>query len=104
MDFVKRNWFPILCGFIVMVSLYDTFLIVRYSEQIRNLEENPIGRWLIDVAGGGVGIFVRCKLAGTTLVVVILTCLHRMRSRTALPVTSSIAAYQTGLLTYLTLA
>lgn len=99
---VRPLWFPLLCFLIVSVSLYDTFLIIKYSEPLRQMEENPVGRWLIAVGDGQVGIFVRVKLAGTLIVMTVLTVLQRIRSRKTLPVTTSLAAYQTGLFTYLT--
>jgi len=99
----KNYWFPILVAFIASVSLYDTFLIVRFSDSIRTMEENPFGVMLLDLADGEVGVFVRAKLAGTLLVVCVLVAMYRYRSRKTLPVTTSVAAYQSALLTYLTL-
>lgn len=99
----KNYWFPFLVIFIASVSLYDTFLIVRFSDSIRVMEENPFGVMLLDIAGGEVGVFVRAKLAGTLLVVCVLVTMYRLRSRKTLPVTTSVAAYQSALLTYLTL-
>lgn len=100
---LKTFWFPILCSVILGVSLYDTHLIVKYSHCIYEMEENPIGIWLLEIADGGVSVFVRAKLAGTLTVLTVLTILWKSRSRKALPVTASLAAYQTGLLAYLTL-
>lgn len=104
MKILKTFWFPVLCTVIVGVSLYDTFLIVKYSDQIYYMEENPFGRWLLDIADGGVSVFVRAKLAGTLSVLCVLMYLWKRHSRKAVPVTVSLAAYQTGLLAYLTLA
>ena len=103
MSLLRYSWFPVLCAFILSVSLYDTFLIVEFQDMIGRTEKNPIGRWLIAVAAGEVGVFVRTKLAGTIIVLSVLTLLHRKRSPKTLPVTTSIAAYQLGLLTYLTM-
>lgn len=100
----KNHWFPLLLAFIAAVSLYDTFLIIRFSETIFEMEENPLGSWLLRMGHGEVELFVRAKLAGTLTVVAILLAMYRCRSRKTMPVTTSLAAYQTGLLTYLTLA
>ena len=70
---------------------------------IGTTEKNPIGRWLISVADGEVGVFVRTKLAGTVIVISVLTWLQKKRSPKTFPVTTSIAAYQLGLLAYLTI-
>ena len=104
MSFVKCNWFPILFSLITFVSLYDTLLVIVFSQSIGMMEENPLGQWLIRMAAGDVGIFVRTKLAGTLIVLTTLTFMRRYRSRKTLPVKTSIAAYQTGLFTYLTFA
>jgi len=101
---LTHSWFPILCSLIAAVSLYDTALIVLFRDHMLLMEENPMGRWLLEVGHGDVEIFVRAKLAGTLTVVSVLTFLWRYHKRTALPVTTSVAAYQTGLLAYLTFA
>ena len=102
MRLIQHYWFPILCSLIALVSLYDTLLIVIYHDQLPFLEENPLGILLLNVADGEVGVFVRVKLAGTVVVVTILTWMKRCQSRRTLPVTTSLAAYQTALFTYLT--
>ncbi|MEP3482215.1 MAG: hypothetical protein ABJZ55_23420 [Fuerstiella sp.] len=104
MTTIKTYWFPILCAIIVGVSLYDTHLIIKHASTIGQMEENPLGRWLLNIAGGGISIFVRAKLAGTLTVLSVLIYLWKTSSRKTLPVTVSLAAYQTGLLAYLTLA
>lgn len=101
---IKNYWFPLLVTFIASVSIYDTFLIVRFSESIGVMEQNPIGQWLLALDNGEVSVFVRAKLAGTLCVVAILTAMYRCHSRRTVPVTTSIAAYQTALLSYLTFA
>lgn len=98
-----RHWFLILCGLILIVSLYDTFLIVKFHVSIKNMEENPIGRWLIQTANGNVEPFVRAKLAGTLIVMTVLYQIHRYSERLSKPVTASLATFQSGLLAYLTL-
>ncbi len=104
MNFCKKNWFPLLITLIAAVSLYDTALIVVFSDSIGVMEQNPMGRWLLNIGDGNVWLFVRAKVAGTITVLALLTLMYSRRSRKAFPVTSSIAAYQTGLFTYLTFA
>jgi len=77
-------------------------LIVIFQDHIYWSEENPIGVWLLRAGNREIGVFVRTKLAGTIIVLSILSWMRIYRSRKALPVTTSIAAYQTGLFTYLT--
>ena len=99
----RQHWFPIMLSIIAGVSLYDTFLIAYFSETIMELEENPMGYWLLLAGGGNPEVFIRTKLAGTLIVLSILMYFRRRRSEKTFPVTTSIAAYQTGLFTYLTL-
>lgn len=95
-------WFPLLAVAIGAVSLYDTYLIVRFRDLISITEENPIGRWLLEMADGQIGIFVRVKLAGTVMVLSLLMLMWKMRMRILFPVATMIASWQTGLIIYLT--
>lgn len=104
MSLRTRSVIPILVGFIAAVSLYDTWLIVVFRETIGGMEKNPLGQWLLHAGAGDVEIFVRAKLAGTLTVVVILTFMYRSRNSSTVPVTTSLAALQTGVLAYLTFA
>ncbi len=99
----RQQWIPFLIIVIAAVSLYDTYLILRFSDHINQLEENPVGRWLLQLGGGRVEVFVRAKLAGTLIVLSSLTGMRIYRSRLAVPVTASVATYQVVLLVYLTI-
>ncbi|MEJ7592815.1 MAG: hypothetical protein WKF77_14805 [Planctomycetaceae bacterium] len=73
-------WFPALFVIIAAVSVYDTYLIIRFKEIIYMMECNPMGRWLLEIAGGQVGVFVRVKLAGTLLVLSTLMFMWKWRA------------------------
>ena len=100
----RRNWFPVLCALILFVSLYDTLLIVVYQDEINVLEQNPVGLWLLQIADGEVGVFVRAKLAGTLVVLCALVSLRRYFDSLSFPITAAVGSFQTGLFTYLTFA
>lgn len=100
----RRYWFPAAIAVIAAVSLYDTFLIIQYSEVIGSTEENPIGTWLLKAGNGSIWVFVRCKVAGTIVVLSSLLAMWLYRSRLLFPVTTSVASYQAGLFMYLTVA
>ena len=87
---------------IAAVSLYDTYLIIRFEEVICMMERNPMGGWLLEIAGGQVGVFVRVKLAGTLLVLSTLMFMWKWRAPMLFPITTSIASYQSCLMVYLT--
>ncbi len=99
---LRRYWFPIALFVIAFVSLYDTYLIAKYREVISSTEQNPVGLYLIEMGHGGIEVFVRTKLAGTLIVLCVLCFLWKIRSRIVVPVTTTVASWQTGLFVYLT--
>jgi hypothetical protein len=103
LEFRRWNlWFPAFIVIIAAVSIYDTYLIVRFREVICATESNPVGIWLLDIAGGQIGVFVRVKLAGTVVVLSTLILMWKWRAPILFPVTSSVASCQACLLFYLT--
>jgi hypothetical protein len=84
------------------ISCYDAWLVQRYQFSILVLEENPLGRWLLEAGSGEVVLFVRAKLAGTLIVLSVLAALYRYCRRLAQPTAVALAAFQLGLLIYLT--
>ena len=101
---IREIWFPLAMMVIAFVSLFDTYLIWHFEEEMLSMEENPIGYWLLQIDNGRIGIFVRTKLAGTICVLSTLLVMWRLRSRIVFPVTTSVASYQVGLFFYLTVA
>jgi hypothetical protein len=98
---LPRHWFPVALAVISAVSLFDTFLIVHFSDVILSTEENPIGVWLLQAGNGSIWLFVRFKMAGTIVVLSTLCGMWLCRSRLVFPVTTSVASYQVGLFMYL---
>lgn len=101
---LRDYWFPVALCLITFVSLFDTYLIVHFEGVIDSTEENPIGRWLLEIGQGSIWVFVRMKLAGTICVLSTLYGMWASRSRLVVPVTTSVATYQTGLFFYLTVS
>lgn len=101
---LRERWFPLAMLVIAFVSLFDTYLIWHFEEEMLMIEENPIGYWLLEMDNGRIGIFVRTKLAGTVCVLSTLAMMWRLRSRIVFPVTTSVASYQVGLFFYLTVS
>ena len=100
--YLREFCFLIAIIVIATVSLYDTYLICRYQSEIMEMEENPIGCWLLQLGGGHIGVFVRTKLAGTVFVLSTLIMMWHYRMRIVFPVTTSVESYQIGLFMYLT--
>jgi len=89
---------------ILGVSLFDTWLIVKHASILHSTEQNPIGCFLLDVANGNVGLFVRTKLVGTSIVVAILIHLFISFQTLSAPVTRCVTLFQLWLLWYLCFA
>ena len=96
--------FTACCLIVVAVSVHDAMLVVVNHESIYNAEQNPVGKWLIELQGGEVWLFVFAKLAGTAVVWAILITLYRHRPPMAFTAAASVATFQMALLCYLTFA
>lgn len=92
------------CLFVAAVSVHDAMLVVLNANVIGDVEQNPVGRWLIELQGGEVWLFVSLKLAGTAIVCAVLVTLYEYRTHLALAASTGVAAFQAGLLWYLTSA
>ena len=98
----SRGFFWGLWSFIACVSLADAALVVVHLDEILLMEENPICRHLIRLDPTGLTYFLPAKLAGTATVLVVLRLIDLFMRRNAALITGSVAAYQAGLLVYLT--
>ncbi len=92
------------CLLVAAVSVHDAMLVVLNADVIGEVERNPVGRWLIEVRGGDVWLFVSLKFVGTAIVCAVLVTLYEFRTRLALAAGSGVAAFQMALLWYLTFA
>jgi len=93
-----------LCLLVAAVSVHDAMLVVLNADIISEVEQNPVGRWLIELQGGDVWLFVSLKLVGTAIVCAALVTLYEFRTRLALVASGGVASFQVGLLWYLTFA
>lgn len=93
--------FVICCAWIVAVSTHDAILVVMYQDMIEQLELNPLGRKLIQCAGGDVWLFIWLKCAGTATVAAMLVMLYRHYARIGMAVAVALASLQLLLLCYL---
>jgi hypothetical protein len=94
-------WFAILCCFIAAVSVHDAYLLLHYRQVMLENEKNPIGRWLIEVGGGDVKLFVAVKLTTTAVVCSFLVWMYQRHPRRTQYIATGVAAFQLGLLLYL---
>jgi hypothetical protein len=93
---------------IASVALYDILLTIQYWESLKQLEENPVGRWLMNldqvdkVAASSVTLFVIVKSLGTLVVLLTVYTLIKRRGRIGHPIAVGVASFQLALATYLT--
>lgn len=101
--------------FIGLVSAYDGYLTVRHQHLLHILEQNPVGRWIMDldsglepnhefeyvVANRQLANFLGLKFAGTVLGLGIMLAVHRYKASLGLTVTGVIAGLQGVLAVYL---
>ena len=93
--------FTTCCVCIAAISVHDAVLVLVHYEVIGDCEQNPLGRWLIQLHGGDVWLFVLMKFAGTALACALLVKLYQHRSGVGVTVAAAVACFQLLLLLYL---
>ena len=92
---------------IASVSIYDMHLTVKYAGTLKSLEQNPVGRWLMQLdaiqhdAIPDTTLFLSFKSLGTVAVMLILAILIRQRARLGHPVAIGVTMFQLSLAWYL---
>jgi hypothetical protein len=93
---------------IATVAIYDILLTIRYWESLKQLEENPVGRWLMNldqvelVAASNLTLFLIMKSAGTLIVLLTVYTLIKRRGRIGHPIAAGVALFQLILAMHLT--
>jgi hypothetical protein len=93
--------FYFLWLFITFVSVIDGYLALRYRDDLLYLEQNPIGRMLIQWNDGEVWYLLAAKLCGTVVVCTAVLLIRQWNALHGLIVASALAAFQLWLLFYL---
>jgi hypothetical protein len=89
------------------ISLYDMVLTVRYSQTLRQLELNPVGRWLMQLdqlpknSLPDLTWFLAAKGLGTAIVLLVIFTITRRRARLGHPVGVGVSLCQIVLAMYL---
>lgn len=89
------------CVGIALISVHDAILLIVNHNVIRQVEQNPVGRWLLDMGQGEVWLFVGVKLFSTSVVVTALIAIREWNQRKANHVLAGVLIFQLGLLWYL---
>jgi hypothetical protein len=87
--------------FVILVSVLDGVLSLRYRYGLASLELNPIGRTLIAANEGRVWYLLFSKFVGTVLACAVLLLIHQVRPNVGLIVCVAVAAFQFCLLLFL---
>lgn len=90
-----------LLFFICAVSSIDLYWSVVLGEELIEVEQNPLGSFLIRVDNDRVALFMATKSFGTSLVVGLLVFLYFFRKRTAWCVIIPLSIFQLCLLLYM---
>jgi hypothetical protein len=94
-----------------LVAAYDILLTIRYANFLVQLEENPIGRWIMNLkhttiydveATPNIVPFIALKVFGTILVIGAIVALIRWRAHIGHLVGLGVSGFQLGLAAYLT--
>lgn len=102
--FQSPSAFLICLTIILAVSIYDTYMVFVFQNIIIGMERNPICLFLIELDPDNLSWFLGGKLLGNLGVVSVLAGLKKFRYRYAQIAAITVAAFQLGLLTYLSLA
>ena len=94
-------FFATLILFTLAVSVHDAALVILHDRVIGMTEQNPVGRWLIELNHGDVWLFIGLKLLGTALCGATLLTLYEVWWRAARTAAIAVACFQLGLLIYL---
>lgn len=98
----SKGLYNLGCAIVALISVHDAVLLVVNHSLIVQFEQNPIGRWLLELGQGEVWLFVAIKLFTTSLVTTTLLRFHDWHRERAWFVMSALFTFQLGLLCYLT--
>ena len=91
-----------LCGIIiVIVAAIDTYWLSKNRSFIIDVEQNPIGQYLISLDDGDVSVFILCKIIGTYTVICMLYTILYHSPKHAIGIAIMLALAQLILLYYL---
>ena len=106
-DRPRARWVALFVGlwlFVIFVSVFDGYLVVRYRDELHRTELNPIGRKLIALNGGQVWLLLAVKFAGTVAAATVALLVYARWPRIGLTVACALAALQLWLFLFLLLA
>ena len=95
--------FVLLWLFVIFVSVFDGYLVLRFRHEMHRNELNPLGRLLIQLNGGQVWLLLATKFIGTVAAATVVLLLYGRWPRLGITVASVVAGLQLCLLLFLLL-
>ena len=77
---------------IAIVSCIDLYWAIHIGDNLREIELNPLGVYLMDV--GGLELFMASKMIGTILVLSALSCMYKKKPKIGWVVTTTLFILQ----------
>ena len=96
-----KYYYSIMWLTIGIISSIDIYWSIINQNVLGELEENPIGRYLIEISDGSVALFMSVKVAGTIIALGALVFLYHWKKKYAWPIIISLTVAQFFLLSYL---
>ena len=96
-----KSYFAVMWLAIGIISAIDLYWCIKNQHIMLEIEQNPIGHYLIVKDGGDVALFMGVKMAGTILALAILIFLYHYKKFYAWVSIISITMAQFLLLYYL---
>ena len=95
--------FVALWLFVIFVSVFDGYLVVRFRHELHKTELNPLGRLLIQLNGGQVWLLLAAKFAGTVTAATLVLLIYGRWPRVGMTIACVVAGLQLCLLLFLLL-
>ena len=96
-----KYYYAVMWLAIGIISSIDIYWAIVNQDMIMELEENPIGRYLIEKDDGSVALFMCIKVTGTVIALGSLVVLYHWKKKYAWPIIIALTIAQFWLLNYL---
>ena len=84
-----------------IISAIDVYWSIVNQSVLWEMEQNPIGRYLIEKDGGSIALFMAIKVGGTIIALGVLVFLYHWKQKYAWPIIIILTLAQLSLLSYL---
>ena len=96
-----KYYYSVMWLAIGIISSIDIYWSITNQHMLMEMEENPVGRYLIHREDGSIALFMSIKVAGTILALGILVSLYHWKKKYAWPTIITLTVAQFLLLSYL---